>query len=213
MIDFVADVRHHCRNPRCRSKLPAPVSNPREAFCTKGCHGSFYLQRCLVCEGPIKRKREDQKVCRRAKCRNAWRAGSGFGRYVASNAKLAAKDADSIGLKQPLKPGRPWRLVAGPELTPSAFHCATVGAEEAVEAINRTNARHWREANAKAEERCLIQRHDPPINVLGGYRFPGAPNIDLSPIATAPAPLPEAPVVIGDGLDIPQFLLRRPKAA
>jgi hypothetical protein len=27
------------------------------------------LHRCLVCEGPIKRKREDQKVCRKAKCR------------------------------------------------------------------------------------------------------------------------------------------------
>lgn len=24
--------RHYCRNPRCRSKLPAPVSNPREAI-------------------------------------------------------------------------------------------------------------------------------------------------------------------------------------
>jgi hypothetical protein len=43
--------------PRCRSKLPKPIANPREAFCTRGCHGSFYLRRCLVCEGPLDRKR------------------------------------------------------------------------------------------------------------------------------------------------------------
>ena len=82
MTEFTETLRHHCRNPRCRSKLPMPVSNPREAFCTKGCHSSFYLHCCLACEGPLQRKREDQKVCRKAKCRNAWRAGSGFGRYM-----------------------------------------------------------------------------------------------------------------------------------
>ena len=81
MTEFNQEARHYCRNKHCRSKLPGPVSNPREAFCTKGCHGSFYLKRCMVCEGPIERKREDQKVCRKAKCRSAWRARSGFGRY------------------------------------------------------------------------------------------------------------------------------------
>jgi hypothetical protein len=41
------------------------------------------------------------------------------------------------------------------------LHCATIGAAEAIEAINRTNTRHWREHKAKAEEKCLIKRHDP----------------------------------------------------
>jgi hypothetical protein len=99
MTEFTETLRHHCRNPRCRSKLPMPVSNPREAFCTKGCHSSFYLHRCLACEGPLQRKREDQKVCRKAKCRNAWRAGSGFGRYATSNAKLASKTPDFVDPK------------------------------------------------------------------------------------------------------------------
>src|SRR6516225_7835340 len=53
MTEFVAELRHYCRNPRCRSKLPQPVANPREAFCARGCHSSFYLKRCLVCEGPM----------------------------------------------------------------------------------------------------------------------------------------------------------------
>ena len=40
-------LRHYCRNPRCRSKLKQPVENPRRAFCTRGCHSSFYHSRCL----------------------------------------------------------------------------------------------------------------------------------------------------------------------
>jgi hypothetical protein len=165
MTDFPVTDRHYCRNPRCRSKLPSPVSNPRQAFCTKGCYGSFYLHRCLACEGPIERKRENQKVCRRPKCRNAWKAGSGFGRYATSHAKLASETPDFIDPKQPLRPDRPWRIVAGPKLSPSAFHCAIVGAEEAVEAINRrANLNHWRLANAKAEERCLVKRQTIPLS-------------------------------------------------
>jgi hypothetical protein len=46
----------------------------------------------------------------------------------------------------------------------------------------------------------------PPINVLGGYRFPNAPAVDLAlPRATAPA----APITFaGDDLSIPAFLRR-----
>jgi len=53
MTEFPQDLRHYCRNPRCRSKLPSPVSNPREAFCTRGCYESFHLKRCRVCEQPL----------------------------------------------------------------------------------------------------------------------------------------------------------------
>jgi hypothetical protein len=43
-MEFVVEkVRHYCRNPRCRSKLAAPVSNPREAFCTRGCYNTWYF--------------------------------------------------------------------------------------------------------------------------------------------------------------------------
>jgi hypothetical protein len=80
-----------------------------------------------------------------------------------------------FGIKSGVASDRPWRIAAGPEPSPSALHCATVGAAEAIEAINRTNARHWREYNAKTEEKCLIKRHDPPVNIVGGYKFPGAP--------------------------------------
>ena len=63
MTEFAAETRHYCRNPKCRSKLPKPASNEREAFCARGCHTAFYRKRCLVCEGPIERSRDDQKIC------------------------------------------------------------------------------------------------------------------------------------------------------
>ena len=82
MTDFSeTKLRHYCRNPKCRSRLPAPVSNERKAFCTRGCHDSFYRHRCVVCEEPMERKTERQLVCGKRKCRNALQARSGLGRY------------------------------------------------------------------------------------------------------------------------------------
>jgi hypothetical protein len=74
-------------------------------------------------------------------------------------AKSISNETDFIGVKEPLTPQRPWRIVAGPELSASAFRCAVLGGDEAVDAINGTNLKHWRVANAKAEEKTLIERH------------------------------------------------------
>ena len=148
------ELRHRCRNPRCRSKLLAPVGNPREAFCTRGCHSSFYRKRCLVCEREMERRNERQLVCGKRRCRNALQARQSLGRYLPSSDGVST-------LENSIKPGikidgavdRPWRIVAGAALSDSAFHCAAVGGAEAVEAVNRTNVRsnlrYWREANAK----------------------------------------------------------------
>src|SRR5262249_21662722 len=116
------EVRYYCRNPRCGSELPAPVSNPREAFCTRGCHNSFFRRRCLICERPIEQpKRGKRLICKKAKCRSALRSNSCVGRYHPSfAAKSISNKADFIGVKKPLKPHRPWRIVAGPELSASA---------------------------------------------------------------------------------------------
>jgi hypothetical protein len=77
MTEFAEDLRHRCRNPRCRMKLTAPVANPHKAFCTRGCHSSFHLKRCLVCEndkpaGSTARR----KLCRRPKCEGRYRKNS-----------------------------------------------------------------------------------------------------------------------------------------
>jgi hypothetical protein len=210
LTEFKQEVRHFCRNPKCGSKLPKPVSNPREAFCARGCHTSFYLHRCIVCEGPLQRKREDQKVSRKSKCRSAWRAGSGFGRYVPSS---SAKSMQETAVPQRSEPApkavRTWRIVAGPELSPTSFRFATLPSDDATaDRVSRVNRGYWKEACRAAEERAVIKCHHPPGNILGGYKFPDAPVIDLRPPASpaASAPMP----IVGDGLDIPEFLLRRP---
>jgi len=68
------ELRHYCRNPRCRSKLPALVENEHHGFCTPGCHTSFYRSRCLVCEEAIRRKNERQRFGSGHKtCQNEYR--------------------------------------------------------------------------------------------------------------------------------------------
>jgi hypothetical protein len=52
---MTAPLRHRCRNPRCRMKLPAPVEIAHRAFCTRGCYESFYQNRCRVCEGDLRK--------------------------------------------------------------------------------------------------------------------------------------------------------------
>jgi hypothetical protein len=218
MTEFTVEMRHYCRNPRCRSKLPAPVSNAREAFCCRGCHGSFYRHRCLICEQPMERKTENQLICGKRKCRNALVARSGLGRYLPSSDVISpSKKPVNKGLEGPPTDGRPWRVIAGPELTPDQLHGATVpdgpncrwegGAYLRIEANNRAMLRrHFRDQAAK----CLLQPHHSPVNIVGGYRFPDARVIDLSP-SKAVAPQLSAVEITGDGLDIPAFLRRAPQ--
>jgi hypothetical protein len=193
-----------CRNPKCRSKLKTPVSNPREAFCARGCHTSFYLRRCLVCEGPLQRRNKTQKVCRKARCRIVWRARAGFGRYSPSTGvSLASKTLDFIDSKRPLEPDRAWRQIAGRKLSPSQLHCGLVGANEAVAEARRINRSYWRKHNAEA----LIQPHHAPVNIVGGYKFPTAPDVKLREetkprFSLTSCPKPDA------NLDIPVFLKR-----
>jgi len=66
--------RRLCRNPRCRLKLKQPEANPRSAFCSRGCHASFYRKRCMACEQPMERKVEHQLLCGRRKCRTEFAA-------------------------------------------------------------------------------------------------------------------------------------------
>ena len=69
MVDFDTQTRKRCRH--CRMRLPEPVLNEREAFCTRGCYQSFYRHRCLACEDKIERTTANRKICKKSKCRNA----------------------------------------------------------------------------------------------------------------------------------------------
>jgi hypothetical protein len=125
------ELRHYCRNPHCRSKLPAPTDNPRKAFCTKGCHGSFYLKRCVVCEnekpaGSTVRR----KLCRRPSCESNYRQNRGLYSFPGADVIRAANTSRNP-IKTGIKSGgvtndRPWRIVAGPVISATVFQFATL---------------------------------------------------------------------------------------
>jgi hypothetical protein len=105
-------LRHQCR--KCRTKLAEPTDNPRRAFCCRGCFGSFYRSRCVVCEEPIRRKTEWQKTCISRECKAEVRrfpaAYSWPERQTASSSSDASKaplEAHFTGLKGALRDDRP----------------------------------------------------------------------------------------------------------
>jgi hypothetical protein len=204
--------RHYCRNPKCRTKLPAPTGNEREAFCTRGCHGSFYRHRCIVCERDMPRNTEHQKVCYRADCKDRWRKRLISSRFLQSDRppsywgsgpsistirksiKSGLETGDKSGRAVHISAGEHWTgtwhtlvPIAGPVLSANNYTGAVVGAGEALTASDRLNAAHWR--SAKAGE--------------WGYRKPAAPISESAPIAS-PSLIPDLP----DDLSIPAFLRR-----
>jgi hypothetical protein len=149
MVEFTETaMRKMCRNPKCRSKLPTPVSNEREAFCTRGCHTQFYRTRCLICEGHLERKTERQLICGKRKCRNALQARSFcLGQYGSRDVVSPSKKPVNKGRKQALKPDRPrsW----GP------FRGGIVGPAHVIEA--EVNARRdWHEVVSPDGVRCYL---------------------------------------------------------
>lgn len=337
MTEFKLETRKRCRNPKCRSKLPEPVSNDREAFCCVGCYRAFYRHHCVICEEEFERKNEAQKVCRTRKCVNAFRQlkkdNSALGRYFPRSTSSApsempinqgsavaiADDRTAVsatcfdgeaeilpvqgkpwlpkGLAKPMpngKPGWQWRRMTGPNgemrldddwelidrdgkmvarirqegagywvarprMIPEApIESLNAACRRAVTAAMATlepwpeterhpvhpgmtvsqfkaTCRDWRSkypdlSDEEIEQRiigilkplqadCIIKRHHPPVNIVGGYRFPGAPVIDLSPTREAELSDPVAPHLsdatsdksdFADDLSIPDFLRRTP---
>jgi hypothetical protein len=93
---------------------------------------------------------------------------------------------------------RGWFAVAGPDLTPNQFHCAIVGAREAVETVVDINKTHWKAA--RAGER--------------GYRLLDAAAVESSgsdpATAIAAGRVGSLVATIPDDLSIPMFLNRQP---
>ena len=158
--------------------------------------GYRLIDKVTVCESPIEQKRDDRLLlCKKPKCKAAWQALDGFGRYAVSPAAgKASKTLDFIDSKRAPKPDRAptWRVVAaGAPMTANSYHCATVGADEALVARDRINAAHWKPI--KAGER--------------GYRLLDKVTARVSVVAS-PSIVSELP----DDLSIPACLSRPPEA-
>jgi hypothetical protein len=162
--------RTRCR--RCASKLAAATANVREAFCSRGCHRIYYGEYCMVCETPMQRTSATQRLCGRRKCRNefsALRAHFLLGRYMTPDSvSLASGTPIFIGSKRGAKPDRTWHIVAGPAMSDRDLHLATIGAAGIDRKIN----------DRLKNGRGIIRSHHAPLNVIGGYKFENAPEID-----------------------------------
>jgi hypothetical protein len=104
--------------------------------------------------------------------------------------------------------GGTWVRIAGPIFSESSFRAATLPLDSETAAYYaRSRKTAIAERDRQPVSAPLIGPRDPPANLVGGYRFPNAPEIDLSPIG--PAPVKSAPIhVVGDPLAIPDFLRR-----
>jgi hypothetical protein len=196
-------VRHRCRNPTCKTWLKEPVENPRAAFCCASCEVGFYRTHCRVCEkalGETKRSSR-RELCGGRQCRNQFR--SFRGRF------FSAWYPSAIGASKPEKSS----TTSTPKTGIKSDLGFTIGADYDRE-IRRANFR----TNAKfRNDAALIGPNDPPVNILGGYKFPAAPDIDLGAPAESPT-LNRSPdsnphlAQMPDDLTIPDFL-RRARAA
>jgi hypothetical protein len=128
----------------------------------------------------------------------------------------ASRNPIKSGTKTRSKSGRGFVQIAGPELSPTAFRLATLPLDPELaarlERAHRPYVEHRRRAKRQAARKAQIKRHHPPVNLLGGYRFPDAPELDLSPLpepsswAVTSRWAPAATAI--DCPDIPKFLRR-----
>src|SRR5262249_41378116 len=133
-----------------------PVSNAGDAFCSHGCHTGFYRTRCRVCEESIEQPARGgtRAICNKAKCRNAWRSRFDGVSYPTLNAAEAIQETPiNKGSKVRINADRAWSwrvVAAGAPISANQYHCATVGAAEAIAGIARTNAAHWSRSRRRA---------------------------------------------------------------
>jgi len=166
-------LRRRCRNPRCGGLLKNPTDDRRAAFCCEPCARAHFATRCIVCEAAITKASRRRAVCWRSKCRHALQRHPGKYRLrVGQNAAKTVSATPTAGLghnaqensakstlKTGTKLGRAYRIIAGPGADPINFE-------------------NW--PCPPKPRGVLIGRATPPVNVIGGYRFPDAPKVDLS---------------------------------
>ena len=154
-------VRRRCRNQRCGGKLKQETDNSRNAFCCRGCFESYFRKCCLVCERPLRRKAEQQRFCS-SKCKFAYRRHPerflGVWAQVPDAQRSPPTSAHKSGLKTGAKADRPFRLIAGSQLSPRSLALASLP-------LDPQTAARVRQANGCT---VTIGRRDWPIDWIGG---------------------------------------------
>ena len=191
MTEFAQHLRHYCRNPHCRTKLAEPTDIAK-AFCTPGCHSSFYRSRCIVCEQPIERKTERQRVCGKSRCHKAFRRRCvPKGHQPPTSVTNAIKSPIKSGIKSDDFGDRTPHVVAGPKITACVYHCAALPVD--VDTARRINVvNNW----DRIRKEISWSKPRPPA--------PKEVQSDWKPCS------PSVPVA--EDLIIPDFLKREPAA-
>jgi hypothetical protein len=165
-------LRTRCRDPRCGCTLPAPVVEPRQAFCSRGCFEHFHRNRCRVCGQPSPNGRLHAK-----KCRYLHKLHSGL--YAFKNPVMGRSSLSAPGpSRNPINPGIKTRAKSwGPTLTDTEFRAATLPLADRADRAN--DPERLRLVTAWSKPKPIFGRNVPPLNVVGGYKFPDAPALDL----------------------------------
>jgi hypothetical protein len=213
-----------CRNLKCSAWMVA-AENPRNQFCCSTCERGFFRTHCRVCSAPLPEHHTSRReVCDRRKCRNIFRYHLDvvFSRFYCPkprsqyvHPKTTPNAIKSSTKSKPFLPhfgARPWRPVTGPAIPEINLRIpldpiAAAGIERGL--------KPFREYLNHTASLVQIQRRHPPVDVLGGYKFPNAPAIDLSRIDAISVMPPmwrasaRTDLAIPANLSIPEFL-RRP---
>jgi hypothetical protein len=176
-ITTASALRLRCRDPRCMCKLPE-AAEPRRAFCARGCYTHFFRTRCKVCGEPSPKGRLCSGACRYAHKRNpeiyAFRAvkTQGMGK-VGFNARGPLTSLYKTGIKARAKS-------FGPTLSDDSFWLASLPMHPIdVARVRRANdPERIRQEAAWGRPKVKIGPDVPPLNLIGGWRFPRAPMLD-----------------------------------
>jgi hypothetical protein len=144
-------IRRRCRNPRCGAKLKRETSNPRNAFCCRGCFERHYRKICLVCERPLRSRTGRPRQFCSPKCKVKFHRARErvLGQWglplvtLPGALRKGSRSAHSAGLKTRAK-GRPtWRILAGPAVNLDPINLVIPLDPETAARVRRSNERAW----------------------------------------------------------------------
>jgi hypothetical protein len=166
-------LRSRCRDPKCQCALPLPAEE-RRAFCARGCYDRFYRTRCKVCAEPSANGRLHAKSCAYAHRQNpelfAYKKLQNPSDGALSPKRISAeRNPYKTGIKTR---GRTW----GPVLSDDDYWLASLPLHTMDAANLKRGSVRAKLEPTMGKPKVLFGPDDPPLNLIGGFRFPNAPD-------------------------------------
>jgi hypothetical protein len=161
-------LRSRCRDPKCLSTLPEPTE-PRRAFCARGCYDRFHRTRCRVCSEPSPNGRLHARSCSYAHRQNP---------QLYAYQKLQKPSDGGLSPKRrsdernPYKTGIKTRARSrGPTLSDDSFWLATLPLHpiDAARVKNANDPARIRLETAWGRPKVVFGPDQPPLDIIGGH--------------------------------------------